>query len=109
MPNTFPRVLAGRYSVSFTDHSIKPLRLIDTKPGDQQLLEIRFSQNRTGQAVFENGSQISFDVKWDGISDSYTFVYNEVPHMFSTKRDLGEVLTHVNVMSLNDLEQDYEN
>jgi hypothetical protein len=41
-------------------------------------------------------------VKWDGITDYYSFVFNEAGHIFSTKKDLDEVLNYVDVMSITD-------
>jgi len=102
MPNTFPRSLAGRFLIF--NQSLRPVRLIDTKPSDYRLEEIRFGESRIGKAIFENGTQITFDVRWDGITCLYSFAYNGVPHCFDTKTDLGEVCTHVDVMSLTPID-----
>jgi hypothetical protein len=98
MAKTFPRSLAGRFQIS--KQMLKPIKLIDTKANDYKLEEIRFGTDRIGRAIFESGVQFSFPVKWDWISDSYSFIYNEVPHIFSAKTDLGKICRFVDVMSL---------
>lgn len=115
MPKTYPRSLAGLYAISFKDQTLKPIRLIDTKASDCQLAKIEFRKNRIGKAIFENGVHFSFPVKWDAIRDSYTFLYNNSPHLFSPEKELkesGEVAVSetVDVMSLTDLDpKDFEN
>ena len=107
---TYPRSLFGLYAISFTEHTIKPIRLIDSIPSDYRLEKIEFGKNRIGVASFENGVHFSFPVKWNCIGDSYTFVFNEIPYIFSVKRDLtelGEVEIYqaVDVMSLTDFDE----
>ncbi|MBS1731818.1 MAG: hypothetical protein JST02_00845 [Bacteroidetes bacterium] len=104
MSKNYPRSLAGLYSIHLSDQLLIPVRLIDTKPNDHLLEEIRFDTNQIGTAVFENGISVSFDAKWDGVTDCYSFTFNGAGHVFSTKKDLGEVLNYVDVMSITDFD-----
>lgn len=105
MKNTYPRSLAGLYEIKFDERVLKPVRIVDTRPTDYALREIRFNKNETGDAEFENGVCFTFRVKWHA-DNSYSFYYNEAPHFFDTKTDLGEVLRYVDVMSLTDIDPD---
>ena len=106
MKNTYLR-LAGLYSINFSEQKLKPVRMIDTKPTDYLLIEIKFGDH-VGKAIFENGLEFIFDVKWDGVDNSYSFIYNQFAHGFSTKVKLGEECKYVDVMSLTDMEEDSE-
>ncbi|WHZ08122.1 MAG: hypothetical protein OJF59_001875 [Cytophagales bacterium] len=106
MEKTYPRSLAGLYEVSFVEQKLKPIRMIDTKPTDYALTEMKFGDH-TGKAIFENGQEFCFSVKWDGVQNSYSFIYNQFAHGFSTKVDLGEECKYVDVLSLTDI--DFEN
>lgn len=104
MSNTYPRSLAGLYQISIEDRVLKPVRMIDTKPTDCALKEIRFKENETADAEFENGFRFTFEVKWDGTSNSYMFTYNDAPHSFDVKTLLGEVRKHVDIMSITGID-----
>jgi hypothetical protein len=107
MKNTYPRSLAGLFELNMDDRVLKPVRMIDTLSTDNALKEIRFNKNKTADAEFENGVCVNFPVKWDGIDDSYSFHYNGHPHGFSMKKNLGEELKYVDVMSITDIDPDH--
>lgn len=104
MTNTYPRSLAGLFELNMDDRVLKPVRMIDTRPMDYTLKEIRFNENETADAKFENGVYFTFGVKWNGIRNSYTFIYNDALHGFDTKTDLGEECKYVDVMSIRDFD-----
>lgn len=104
MRSTYPRSLAGLFEINFDDRVLKPIEMIDTRPADYMLREIRLNKNETADAEFENGVYFTFGVRWNGIRNSYTFIYNEALHGFDTKTDLGEECQYVDVMSIRDFD-----
>jgi len=97
MVDKYPRSLAGQFNVNFNTLTLKPIRMVDTKPSDHTLKEIRFENGR-GIAEFEDGFLFTLDVTFDELTHSYSFEYKEVDHVFDIKSDLSHTVsstTHI--------------
>lgn len=104
MTKTYPISLAGLYKINFSDLILKPIKLIDITPKDYSLQEIRFECGM-GNAIFENGFDYILNVKYDELTNAYTFKYREAEHIFEVQASLGGVCNEVSIMSLVDFTQ----
>jgi hypothetical protein len=99
MTSIYPRSLAGLFHVNFADLILTPIRMVDTKPSDQTLKEIRF-ENGEGIAEFDDGYLFILNVLFDDATHSYTFQYKDADHIFDIKSDLsGSISSSTNIIS----------
>jgi hypothetical protein len=96
MTKTYPQSLAGLYKINFNDLILTPIRMVDTKPSDHVLKEIRFVEGK-GIAEF-NDDLFILDVKFDELTHSYTFKYRGSGHIFTIYSDFSK-----NVSSTTDI------
>lgn len=72
---SYPTSLAGSYFISFSSLSLKPICLIDTKPSDHQLKQIRCEAAGLAFAEFDNGIAFPIYITFDKRSSTYFFHY----------------------------------
>ncbi|MFZ1809307.1 MAG: hypothetical protein WAU36_18885 [Cyclobacteriaceae bacterium] len=108
MTNTYPQSLAGLYEIDFLNLILKPIKLVNTKITDYNLIEIRF-ENGWGNAIFENGKVLTLNVKFNERTTAYTFKFGKTDHLseganhiFEIKAHLGGLCKTVDIMSLID-------
>lgn len=108
---TYPQSLAGRFRILFTSLKLLPIRLINTKPTDHALKEIRLDGNGIGEAVFENGHSFVLDVRFDEKTCTYLFEYGrhrtrQPNHSFQVLSDLScSICPTTDITSWVDLSQ----
>jgi hypothetical protein len=97
----FPQSLTGLFELDINRLTLRTLKLSDTKPNEHRLKEIRF-ENGIGKAEFDNGFVASLNVKYDEISNSYTFPFGDADHIFEIKASFAGICNTVDIMSLID-------
>lgn len=103
MKASYPQSLAGLFKINFSDLILTPIRMVDTKPSDQILKEIRF-ENSMAIAEFDDGFCFTLNVKFDGTTHSYSFKYKEADHIFEIKSDLSRrVSSTTDIISFTDI------
>jgi hypothetical protein len=99
----YPRSLAGLYKINFNDLILTPIRMVDTKPNEHVLKEIRFVEGK-GIAEFDDMNHFILDVDFDETTHSYTFQYLGSGHIFAVYSNLSRsVSSTTDITSFTDI------
>jgi len=77
--------------------------MVDTKPSDHSLKEIRFVEGK-GIAEFDDMNHFILDVDFDETTHSYTFKYLGAGHIFAVYSNLaGSVSSTTDIISFTSI------
>jgi hypothetical protein len=92
----YPQAIAGRYKVSFSNLTLKPLQLRYVKPNEHVLVQIAF-ENGEGVMVWDNGYVSKLLVKFEESRNQYKFTYNYLPYVMKFEANLGGLVYTVDL------------
>ncbi len=102
----FPKDLAGKYKVSFSELTLTPIYLSNSLPLDRALKHIGF-EDGICKAIFLDGSFIALALDYSEYEYLYKFQYHNITHVFQVKANLAGLIYEVDMdmmidFSLND-------